>query len=354
MPGGRTLKAGVKVPATPVVRSECLLATETEKHATSKSLYGDHKARISSNVSTIHDKVRIKAFQTILTTLKGKNVLHLGCGLGIVSMMAARAMANHVVAIDTSAIVDAVAVVAKQNNIDNLTFVRGKLREVKLPIERFDVVICEWMGAFLTNDAVIEDLVYCREHLLNEGGVICPDRSSLHVVGITDYNYYFDSVEYWDNVYGFNMQPMKKLVMEEASTSHIPRQCIATNSCLVHTIDIKTLDAAKRNYASTFTIQANKKATLHFLTFYIDCAFTNPVHPGANFVIGFNPGRSNAWTEVSVPLNEPIPVNPGDVVKGTVSVDPQGKVTVVEVSAQCENAVIGGKMETAGKYVYVA
>lgn len=334
----------------PVVRSESLLATETEKHATSKSLYGDHKARISSNVSSIHDRIRIKAFQSILSSLKGKTVLHVGCGVGILSMMAARALAKHVVAVDSSAIVDAVTVVAQQNSLDNITFLRGSVKELKMPIERFDVVICEWMGSFLTNEKMLEDLIYCRDNLLTEGGVICPDRSSMHVVGITDYNYYFDSVEYWDNVYGFNMSPMKKLVLEEASACHIPKHCIATNSCLVHSVNVNTLDISKRAYTAPYVIQANKKATLHFLTFYIDCTFNNPVDPGANFVIGFNPGRHNTWTEVSVMLHEAIPVNSGDVVKGTVSVEVTEKATYITVTAESDNSV--AKVSTSGKYIY--
>jgi type I protein arginine methyltransferase len=339
-----------RVPTGPVIRSESLLATETEKHATSKSLYGDHKARISSNVSAIHDRVRIKAFQSILNSLKGKNVLHLGCGVGILSMMAARAMAKHVVAVDSSAIVEAVTIVAQQNSLDNITFLRGSIKELTLPVEKFDVVICEWMGAFLTNEKTVEDLIYCRDHLLSEGGVICPDRSSMHVVGITDYNYYFDSVEYWENVYGFNMTPMKKLVLEEASACHIPKHCIVTNSCLVHSVNIRELDMNQRGYTAPYTIQASKKATLHFLTFYIDCTFNNPVDPGANFVIGFNPGRHNTWTEVSVMLTEAIPVNAGDVVKGTVSVEVTEKATYITVSADCDSAA--GKTSTSGKYIY--
>lgn len=339
-----------KAPAAPVVRSESLLATETEKHATSKSLYGDHKARISSNVTAIHDQVRLKAFQTILTSLKGKNVLHLGCGVGILSMMAARAMASHVVAVDSSAIVDAVSVVAEQNKLTNITFLRGSLKELKLPVEKFDVVICEWMGSFLTNEAILNDLVYCRDHLLAPGGLICPDRSSLHVAGISDYNYYFDSVEYWDNVYGFNMLPMKRLVREEASTCHIPKSCIATNSCLVHTVDVNKLDLEKKNFSSTFTIQASRKTTIHFLTFFVDCTFTNPHNPGANFAIGFHLGRPNVWTEVSVMLEDNIPVNQGDIIKGTVTVTPGEKLTIVEVTASCDNTV--GAFNTSGKYVY--
>jgi predicted RNA methylase len=334
----------------PVVRNDSLLATDAEKHATSKSLYGDHKARISANVSSIHDRVRIKAYQSIFSSLKGKNVLHMSCGIGLISMMAARAMAKHVVAIDTSSIVQAAAVVAKQNNLENITFVQGSVQTARLPIEKFDVVLCEWMGSFLTNEAVLDDLFYCRDHLLAEGGMICPNKSSLHVVGISDYNYIMDTVEYWDNVYGFNMQPMKELVMEEASTCHIPRHCVATSPCMVHTIEIEKLSPEARAFSAPYSIQATRKGTIHFLTFYVDCTFTHPTNPGANFLIGFNPGGTNAWTEVSVPLREPIPVFPGDSIKGTVKVTPGTKRCMVEITETCSNAIAA--VDTSGRYNY--
>lgn len=340
-------------PGQKLVLNDSLLATETEKHATSKSLYGDNKARISSNVGAIHDRMRISAYSNIMQSLKGKSVLHLGCGMGLISMIAARALASHVVAVDTSAIVDAATVVAKENKLDNITFLRGKIQDVvgSLPVKKFDIVLCEWMGSFVTNDEMLEELIYCRDNLLAAGGLICPDKSNLHVVGISDYNYYFDSVEYWDNVYGFTMKPMKKLVLEEVSTCHIPRKCIATNSCLVHTVDVSKLDMEKdRAFTTKFSIQASTKTTIHFLTFYVDATFENPQDTGANFVLGFNPGGANAWTEVSVPLATHIPVNPKDVITGEVKVTPTAKHTVVEVSAECKGSV--SHVETSGKYVY--
>ena len=68
---------------------ESLVATEDEKNPTSKSLYGDHLARISANLPLIHDRPRIAAFTgAIQNGMKGKTVLHLGCGIGLFSMIA--------------------------------------------------------------------------------------------------------------------------------------------------------------------------------------------------------------------------------------------------------------------------
>lgn len=347
----RPTSAGPHVP--PVVASDSLLATETEKHATSKSLYGDHKARISSNVFALNDRVRLRAFQSILSSLKGKTVLHIGCGMGLFSMMMARALAKSVLAVDSSTIVEAAAVVAQQNNIQNLTFQRClKLTELAGRTEKFDVIVCEWMGSFLTNDAMLSDLCYVRDNLMAADGVICPDRANIHVVGISDYNYHFDSVEYWDNVYGFSMKPMKKLVLEEASVCHIPKSCISTNSCLLHTVAVKGYNDVDehKNWTSEFTINATVKSTLHFLTFYIDCSYTNASDPGANFVIGFNPGGGNVWTEVSVPLSEAIPVCAGESISGTVKVVPRPKGVELEVTAVCVGSV--ATVKAYGRYIY--
>ena len=350
-----------------VVRSQNLLATDDELGATSKSLYGDHKARISSNVHHIHDRVRFQSYgAAIQNCMKGKTVLHLGCGMGLLTMMAARAMAKHVVGVDTSAIVKPAAKIAEANKLTNLTFVQGKAEEAKLPIEKFDVIMCEWMGAFLINEPILKELLYCQQHYLAEGGIVCPDSSSIHVVGITDYPYYHDTCDYWDNVYGFNMKAMKPLVMQEASCCSIPKQCIATNSYLAHNVNIEALakkyiaattpeeKAAVFSFSANFVIKASKKCTVHFITFYIDCVFNNPSDPGANFVIGFHPGGRNTFTEVSVPLNEFLPVNAGDEITGSFSVRPSQKpgTTLLDVTARIDNAVT--KIETTGSYNYTA
>lgn len=347
-------KKPLVVSSAPVKRvlNESLLATETEKHATSKSLYGDFKARISANVSSIHDHIRNNAYKNIMPALSGKTVLHLGCGMGLISMMAARAAAKHVVAVDSSAIVDCARVVAEQNRLKNITFVRGKIQEVvdQLPIKKFDVVICEWMGAFLTNEEDFENVIFCRENLLAEGGIMCPDQASIHVAAISDYPYRRDTVDYWDNVYGFTMQPMKALVLEEAGTCSIPKSCVSTTSTLACTVDIKTAAVDKKELSFPFTIKADKKATLHFITFYVSAQFASKTDANFRFALDMRLGGPNPWTEVSVPLEHQMPVNAGDVITGHVTVKPLGKLTEVVVTAECKGSVT--TTTSNGKYYY--
>ncbi|ESS70922.1 arginine N-methyltransferase [Trypanosoma cruzi Dm28c] len=352
---------GACSPLTRTVANESLLATEGEKNATSKSLYGDPAARISSNLYSISDRIRLRAYQSVLKGIKGKSLLHIGCGMGLISLMAARNLASAVVAIDHSAIVDAAQVVAKQNGLQNISFFRGSLREMmgNFPVKKFDVILCEWMGTFLVNDPLLEDALFAREHLLAENGVMCPDGSSIHIVGVSDYAFYLETVEYWSNVYGFKMEPMKGLVRQEVETCAIPASNIVTSTSLIHTVNITEFrdadnkDTDERGFTVPFSVRATCNTTVNYLTFFVDATFTNPHDPGANFVIGIRPGGNNAWTETSVGLPQPLPLKCGETLSGELRVrvlNRERGVTLVEVTAQTDGKVL--KEKTTGSYTY--
>lgn len=257
------VRGGASTNADRVVLTESLLATDAEKHATSKSLYGDSSARISSNVFATHDRVRQRAYEALFRSIKGKTMLHLGCGMGLYSMLAARAGARHVTAIDTSAIVDPARVVAEQNGLTNITFLRGRLRDVlkDLPAavasSKYDVILCEWMGTFLVNEDILSDVLYARENLLAPNGTVCPNKSSIHVVGVYDYNFRLDTEDFWSNVYGFPMEPMKQLVRSEVEMCSIPADNIMTAPSLAYTVDVEALPALTAEETSDYEANSN-------------------------------------------------------------------------------------------------
>ena len=77
---------------------------------------------------------------------KGKVVLDVGCGTGILSLFAAKAGAAHVYGIDMSSIAEqAKQIVADNGYSDRVTILRGKVEEVVLPVEKVDIIISEWM-----------------------------------------------------------------------------------------------------------------------------------------------------------------------------------------------------------------
>ncbi len=45
------------------------------------------------------------------------------------------------------------------------------------------------------------------------GGLIMPNRFTMHLVGVADVKRYGESVEFWKNVYGYKMSCMKKVII---------------------------------------------------------------------------------------------------------------------------------------------
>ena len=49
---------------------------------------------------------------------------------------------------------------------DKITFLKGKIEEVKLPVEHVDVIISEWMGYFLLFESMLDSVLFARDRYL--------------------------------------------------------------------------------------------------------------------------------------------------------------------------------------------
>ena len=84
----------------------------------------------------IQDHARTDAYRRAIESVaRGKRVLDVGTGTGILSMFAARAGAAHVDAVDSSAIIELARDVAEDNGFgDKITFHRGRAEDLDLSL----------------------------------------------------------------------------------------------------------------------------------------------------------------------------------------------------------------------------
>lgn len=146
--------------------------------------------------------------------MQGKTVLDIGCGTGILSMFAAKAGASRVFGIECSNIVEYAKEIVEINKLDHIiTIIKGKVEEVELPdgIEKVDIIISEWMGYCLFYESMLDTVLYARDKWLKEDGMLFPDRATLFVIGIEDRQYKDEKINWWDDVYGFDMSPIRKV-----------------------------------------------------------------------------------------------------------------------------------------------
>ena len=139
----------------------------------------------------LKDKERTLAYKRAIERngedFKGKIVMDIGAGTGILSIFAARAGAAHVYAIENAEIAYFAREIIRKNNLaDKITVIKGKMEEIELPVKKVDIIISEWMGYFLLYESMLDTVLWARDKYLVEGGKMLPDRAKIYVAAIED------------------------------------------------------------------------------------------------------------------------------------------------------------------------
>lgn len=59
---------------------------------------------------------------------------------------------------------------------------------------------------------MLETVIVARDKWLRQGGMIFPDKAKLYIMGIEDADYKKEKIDFWEDVYGFDMSCVKRLV----------------------------------------------------------------------------------------------------------------------------------------------
>mmetsp|Transcript_7108 Transcript_7108/g.9588 ORF Transcript_7108/g.9588 Transcript_7108/m.9588 type:complete len:148 (+) Transcript_7108:1184-1627(+) len=131
-------------------------------------------------------------------------------------MFAAKAGAKHVYAVDCSSIINQAKRIVEINGFsEKITCIRGKVEEIKLPVEKVDIIISEWMGYFLLYESMLDTVLYARDKWLVPNGILFPDKAIMYICAIEDAQVKNERIDFWDDVYGFDMSPLKEIAIKE-------------------------------------------------------------------------------------------------------------------------------------------
>ncbi|KAG8049615.1 hypothetical protein GUJ93_ZPchr0009g1190 [Zizania palustris] len=295
---------------------------------TSADYYFDSYSHFGIHEEMLKDVVRTRSYQNVITQngflFKDKIVLDVGAGTGILSLFCAKAGAKHVYAIECSQMADMAKEIVKANGFsDVITVIKGKVEEIELPVPKVDVIISEWMGYFLLFENMLNTVLYARDKWLADGGVVLPDKASLHLTAIEDAEYKEDKIEFWNNVYGFDMSCIKKQAMMEPLVDTVDANQIVTNSQLLKTMDISKMTPGDASFTAPFKLVAERNDYIHALVAYFNVSFAK-----CHKMIGFSTGpRSKAthWKQTVMYLEDVITICEGETLTGSMTVTPNKK-----------------------------
>ena len=187
----------------------------------------------------LKDQVRTDAYRDFVydnkNLFKDKVVLDIGCGTGILSMFAARAGASKVIAVDKSDIMTKAQENIFNNGLsDKITCVKGAIEDVVLPVDKVDVIISEWMGYFLLYEAMLPSVLYARDRYLKPDGIMAPSSATMWIAPVADPEFVEDHINWWRDVYGFDMKAMQEGIYKEARIEVLPGGiAVAVGRCML-------------------------------------------------------------------------------------------------------------------------
>ena len=155
------------------------------------------------------DAVRVSAFRQAIDEVvtPGDVVLDLGAGTGILGLMACRAGAKRVYAVDEGPIIGLAREIAWANGFqDRITHIKGLSTRVELP-ERVDVVLADQIGRFGLESGILEYFADARARFLKPDGVMIPGEIGL-VVAPVECGELFGQVDSWGRTpAGYDFRP---------------------------------------------------------------------------------------------------------------------------------------------------
>jgi len=311
----------------PVVEDVEKLKLLKSEEMTSKDYYFDSYAHFGIHEEMLKDEVRTLTYRNSMWhnkhLFKGKVVLDVGCGTGILSMFAAKAGAKMVIGVDMSSIVDHAKQIVKDNKLDDVvTIIRGKVEEISLPegVDKVDIIISEWMGYCLFYESMLDTVLYARDKWLAEGGLMFPDRANLYITGIEDRQYKDDKINWWDDVYGFDMSSIRKVAISEPLVDSVDHKCLVTSNCLIKEIDIQTVKKEDIPFSSPFHLSFKRNDYLHALVTYFTVEFSH-----CHKRIGFSTSPEHQythWKQTVFYLEDYLTSKKGEEVTGTFTMKP--------------------------------
>ena len=255
-------------------------------------------------------KERTAAYARALETrvVPDSAVLDIGTGSGILALLACRAGARKVYAVESEDIIELARETARDNGFsDRIEFIHGLSTQVSLP-ERVDGIVAEIHGLLPLYGISLASLIDARERLLKPGGWIIPERETVRASLVSCPQIHRELTAMWNTEYGFEFARARERVSNSLLRVRIDEVNLATEHKEWVRLDYREIASPNIDGALSWSI--DRDMTIHGLCLWYDC------ETAAGLRFSNAPGLANAYASKHAffPLPEAAALGPGDTV----------------------------------------
>ncbi|KAM6900162.1 protein arginine N-methyltransferase 6 [Xenentodon cancila] len=297
-------------------------------------LYFDSYSDVTIHEEMIADHVRTNTYRMAILrnseSIRGRVVLDVGAGTGVLSVFCAQAGARKVYAVEACSIAEQAAKIVTQNNLDDrIQVIRGTVETVELP-EQVEVIVSEWMGYALLHESMLNSVIYARDKWMKPGGVILPSRAELYIAPVCD-PAVEERVYFWYTVkekYGVDMACMSDFARKCIKNSDIAVTTVSVEDVLSHParfaeLDLHTVTVDElRLLKGQFRCESFGSAAVNAFCVYFTIVFPCP-DKAQPLVLSTSPFKAEThWKQALMYLDSPVEVVQDTAVTGEVSMYP--------------------------------
>lgn len=262
---------------------------------------------------------------------RGDVVVDVGTGVGTYAVMAARAGASIVYAIEPDRVAEIAAKVFEVNGVaDRITILRLRVEEVDLPAKA-DLLITEDFAPWFYDEHLHDLLLYSRSNILSEGGRVIPSKVTVracpwggprqdsadpgwrHRPGMPDSD--------TGDIVGIDFSPLESLAVNTPDPCGIPPGGPLADGTDLFAWDLTLLEPG--SYSSDARWIVEREGSIWGIGIWMEMELWEGVH------YSNAPGEEEAsWGQGHFPLAAPLEVGPETVVEAVVETrtDPAGMV----------------------------
>ncbi|XP_007885482.1 protein arginine N-methyltransferase 6 [Callorhinchus milii] len=317
--------------SAPVAMPVPVKKRKLEARSSQDSAYYHCYSDVSIHEEMIADEVRTGSYRLALLrngpSIRGKVVLDVGAGTGILSVFCAQAGAARVYAVEASEVAEEATRIAGLNGLsERIRVIRGPVEEVDIP-EPVDAIVSEWMGYALMYESMLRSVLRARDKWLKPGGLILPSVAELYIAPVTD-PVLAERLGFWHRVkerYGVDMSCMASFARRCLMNQEIGVIAVSGEDVLAHPVRFARLDLRTATeqqlgeIGGAFSARSFGMSTMHAFAVWFTVTFPadNPV------VLSTSPFKEEThWKQSVLYLDEPADVVQDTGITGEITLTP--------------------------------
>jgi len=272
-----------------------------------------------SRTSTYRDAILSRA-----EYFKGKTVMDVGAGTGILSFFCVFAGAELVYAVEASSLADWTELVVAENGLSHkIKVVKSRVEDLALP--KVDIIVSEWMGTFLIFESMLESVLFARDQFLKPKGVMFPSEASIYLAPVLYDDFYAEKIGFWDSVYGVKMSAFipyaKKCAFEKPIIDRtIKPEHLLAPAQVITSFDLRKV-APHKPYEKTvvqFSFEASQSGNIHGFAAWFDVQFQCDKQDQATTLSTSPSHKDTHWHQDLFLFDNPTKVSKGDMITGMI------------------------------------